>query len=127
MFVSQRVVSKWSVQVKAIQWLVSVTAIVLLGACGSDEDSSTSETSTSYTWSGDIAPIIASSCAAGGSCHESSNSSLTTYVGNESNVVSNKTAVSNRIQGIGSIMPPTSSSATLSTADRDKIISFLNQ
>lgn len=102
-------------------------AALFFAACGTDDDEKES-TTTTYTFSADIAPILTASCASNNACHASTNTvGNTVYVDNKANLVAGKTNVINRMNGTGSIMPPSTSDVTLSAANKQKIEDYLNQ
>ncbi len=102
---------------QAIRGVLTSAAMKKLRA---DPNTTVKKTVTVKVEFGDVAPIIANSCA-GAACHSEGNGRPSSvYVGNEANF---KNAPAARISS-GS-MPPAGSGMTLSAEDRNKLLLFL--
>ena len=110
--------------------LFGVLVLGTMIGCGEDDEKD-STTTTTLTFTGDVAPILEKSCAQNNGCHESGNSlGLNAYVASESLLKENGTTVVERISldsSSAKVMPTAGSGLSLSAADKQKIIDFLAQ
>lgn len=99
-------------------------------ACGSDKKDDDTSTSDKLTFSGDVEPILKTSCAGTG-CHEAATTMTTAYVGAESAFKAAKASVKDRLGKAKTdalYMPKQDSqNKTLSDADKSTLLNFLEQ
>lgn len=113
----------------SIATIASGLTILMLNCCGSSSKSTTTTPAptTTLSFSTDIAPIIKTSCSASG-CHGVTGAGSKIYENNEATFKAQKADAIRRM-GLKSseadFMPR--SPSTISSADKDKIINYLNQ
>lgn len=113
--------------------LLIVSAVVAIGtglffSCGASDnkDSDNDKTGTSLSFANDVDPILEKSCG-GSTCH-SSGSPYTNYLGNQTAFDGNEDSIKARITATNaSVMPPSTSELTLSTADKTVLLNYIAQ
>ncbi|MEZ4744149.1 MAG: hypothetical protein R3B45_17150 [Bdellovibrionota bacterium] len=110
--------------------LLCCTPAILLTvviSCGAGEQDDTTTTSATLNWTTDVAPIVASSCGGSG-CHEQGKDpGGVIYVGNEANFKASKTDTIKRLNLSSSNNDYMPRDSSLSAANKEKLINFLNQ
>lgn len=103
------------------------TAFILAQACGSDKETEDTSTQTKYDFTKDINPIIVASCS-GSTCHGKTGAGSTVYEEQEKAFLNSETETKRRMALAATdaaFMPRTPK--TISAADKEKLIKFLDQ
>ncbi len=111
---------------QAVKLILAVGLLSILGfyGCGDDTEETTKTSAISFST---VNPILTSSCA-GSTCH-SSGSAYTQYVDSQTNFDSNKSTIKERLNSSDSslVMPKPDSGLTLSSADKQTLIDYIDQ
>ena len=116
---------------RILAWAASAGLLILglAPACGSDKKTDETSTTAKLDFTKDINPIIVASCA-DAACHGKSGAAANVYEDNETTLKANKTDCIRRLKLVSTdpdyadFMPR---GKTLSDANKQKLIDFLNQ
>lgn len=113
--------------------LLSFAICLAFTGCGTKEEDKKTSTETNYSFSTDIAPIIVKSCAGSPNCHgagETGGDLGKIYQANKDAFVADAAKVKELIQlpqTDSSSMPKPGYGIALASADKQKILDYLNQ